>query len=211
LFTPIPTYFLNKRKRIVEENHLLLDLWHQSQAGDSVAFCHLTDKLYRTLFNYAFNFTSDREFIKDSIQELLINIWEKRQRIEIQFVAIYFLKSIRNQLLQEFRRNNSHSFLEIDEAGQISDYRTVETDIEQNEIYSENQFKVRNAVNELPKRQKEAVFLKYFEGMENEQIADLMQVNRQSVANLLFKALSTLKSQIPALILLVFFAYTLFV
>lgn len=203
---------MNKKQRIAEENHLLLDLWHQSQAGDSVAFCHLADKLYRSLFNYASNFTQDREFIKDSIQELLIHIWEKRQRIEIQFVAIYFLKSLRNQLLQEFRRNsNSHLFLDIDDIGQISDYRTIETEIEQDEIYSENQFKVRTAINELPKRQKEAVFLKYFEGMENEQIADLMQVNRQSVANLLFKALSTLKAQIPALSNLLIVAYQLFV
>ena len=191
---------MNKRQRIVEENHLLLDLWHQSQSGDSVAFCHLADKLYRTLFNYGMNFTSDREFIKDSIQELLIHIWEKRQKIEIQFVSIYFLRSLRNQLLQEFRKSsNTRIFLDIDDVNNISDYRNIETEIEQNEIYSENQFKVRNALNDLPPRQKEAIFFKYFEGMENEQIADVMQVNRQSVANLLFKALSTLKTQIPAI------------
>ncbi len=191
---------MNKRQRIVEENNLLLDLWQQSKAGDSVAFCHMADKLYRTLFNYASNFTGDREFVKDSIQELLIHIWERRHKIDIQYVNIYFLKALRNQLLQEFRRNNnSKTFLDIENAGQISDYSTIETEIEQKEVYSENQFKVRTAINELPKRQKEAVFLKYFEGLENEQIADLMQVNRQSVANLLFKALSTLKVQMSTI------------
>lgn len=191
---------MNKRQRIVEENVILLNLWHQSQAGDSLAFCQLADKQYRTLFNYATNFTTDREFIKDSIQELLIHIWEKRETINIQFVSIYFLKALRNQLLQEFRRNNAaNSLLDIDEVGQLSDYKTIETEIEQSEIYSENQIKVRSAIEELPRRQKEAVFLKYFEGMDNEQIADLMQVNRQSVANLLFKAISFLKSHIQVL------------
>jgi len=190
---------LNKRQRIVEENVILLNLWHQSQAGDSLAFCQLADKQYRTLFNYATNFTTDREFIKDSIQELLIHIWEKRETINIQFVSIYFLKALRNQLLQEFRRNNAaNSLLDIDEVGQLSDYKTIETEIEQSEIYSENQIKVRSAIEELPRRQKEAVFLKYFEGMDNEQIADLMQVNRQSVANLLFKAITYLKTHIQA-------------
>ncbi|MCE7063699.1 RNA polymerase sigma factor [Dyadobacter sp. CY326] len=187
---------MNKRQRIAEENVLLLNLWQQSQAGDSLAFCQLADKQYRTLFNYATNFTSDREFIKDSIQELLIHIWEKRETIHIQFVSIYFLKALRNQLLQEFRRNNpSNSALDIDQIGDISDFQTVETEIERSEIYSENQIKVRSAIEELPRRQKEAVFLKYFEGMDNEQIADLMQVNRQSVANLLFKAITALKTQ----------------
>ena len=190
---------MNKRQRIVEENVILLNLWHQSQAGDGLAFCQLADKQYRTLFNYATNFTTDREFIKDSIQELLIHIWEKRETINIQFVSIYFLKALRNQLLQEFRRNNAaNSLLDIDEVGQLSDYKTIETEIEQSEIYSENQIKVRSAIEELPRRQKEAVFLKYFEGMDNEQIADLMQVNRQSVANLLFKAITYLKTHIQA-------------
>jgi RNA polymerase sigma factor (sigma-70 family) len=189
---------LNKRPRIAEENEVLLSLWHQSQAGDSLAFCQLADKQYRTLFNYATTFTSDREFIKDSIQELLIHIWERRATIQIQFVTIYFLRALRNQLLQEFRRNHNYAILDIDEATQISDYQNIETQIERNEVYTENQVKVRSAIEELPRRQKEAIFLKYFEGLDNEQIADLMQVNRQSVANLLFKAITALKSQMQS-------------
>lgn len=200
--------FLDKKQRILLENEILLDLWQQSKAGDSVAFCHLADKLYRTLFNYATSFTSDREYIKDAIQELLIHIWEKRQTINIQFVTIYFLKSLRNQLLQEFRRNK-HPFLGIDEIEEITDNQTIETEIEESEAYSESQRRVKNAINELPKRQKEAIFLKFYEGLENEQIADLMQVNRQSVANLLFKAISTLKSQIPFISHWILILYTL--
>ena len=199
---------MDKKHRILLENEILLDLWQQSKAGDSVAFCRLADKLYRTLFNYATSFTSDREYIKDAIQELLIHIWEKRQTINIQFVTIYFLKSLRNQLLQEFRRNK-HPFLGIDEIDEITDNQTIETEIEENETYSESQRRVRLAINELPKRQKEAIFLKFYEGLENEQIADLMQVNRQSVANLLFKAITTLKSQIPFLSHWILIIYTL--
>lgn len=175
---------------------VLLNLWHESQAGDSLAFCQLADKQYRTLFNYATNFTADREFIKDSIQDLLIHIWEKRSTIQIQFVTIYFLRALRNQLMQEFRKNNNvHAQMDIEEAAELSDYQTIETEIEQHEAFTENQVKVRTALEELPRRQKEAIFLKYYEGMDNEQIADLMQVNRQSVANLLFKAINSLKVQ----------------
>ena len=189
---------MNKRQRIAEENALLLNLWYQAQAGDSLAFCQLAEKQYRTLFNYAISFTSDREFIKDAIQELMIHIWEKRESIQIQFVTIYFLRALRNQLMQEFRRNNP-AMIDIDEATQLSDFQTIETEMERNEIFIENQTRVRTAVSELPRRQKEAIFLKYFEGMENEQIADLMQVNRQSVANLLFKAITTLKSHMQSI------------
>ncbi|CAG5068212.1 hypothetical protein DYBT9623_00941 [Dyadobacter sp. CECT 9623] len=202
---------MNKRQRIAEENTVLLNLWQQSQAGDSLAFCQLADKQYRTLFNYATNFTSDKEFIKDSIQDLLIHIWEKRNNIQIQFVTIYFLRALRNQLMQEFRRNNNAlPQLDIEEAGELSDYQTIETEIEQHEVFTENQVKVRTALDDLPRRQKEAIFLKYYEGMDNEQIADLMQVNRQSVANLLFKAINSLKVQMQLISQALVLAYLYF-
>lgn len=188
---------MKKRQRIAEENQLLLQMWRESQQGDSVAFRHLADRLYRTLFNYACHFTGNREFIKDSIQELLILVWRKRERIQMEFVSLYFLKALRNQLIQEYRRSGSSGpFADIDDFGHLSDYRTIEGEIMENEAYSRDQYRVRSAIDELPKRQREAVFLKYYEGMDNEKIAELMQINKQSVANLLFRALTAIKAQL---------------
>ena len=201
---------MTKRQRITDDNQVLLDLWHQSQTGDSVAFCQLANRLYGPLFNYACTFTPDRERIKDAIQDLLLHVWERKKAIHIQFVAIYFLKALRNQLLQEFRRlPAAYSAVDGDDMMQLSDYQTVETEIEQSEALSEQQRWVNHAINVLPKRQREVIFLKFFEGLTNEQIAELMQLNRQSVANLVGKALSSLKAQIPALSLMLLAAYLL--
>lgn len=190
---PVTTH----KRRTAGENDLLLQLWQRAQDDDCVAFRNLADRLYRTLFNYALNFTRDRDFIKDTIQELLIAIWVKRRRIRMEFVSLYFLKSLRNQLIQEFRRSgNSRVFFDVDNFGHLSDYDTVERSLVEEEMHADHVYKVRSAIDELPKRQREAVFLKYYEGFENEKIAEIMQINRQSVANLLFRALTTLKTQI---------------
>ncbi|GAB3021850.1 RNA polymerase sigma-70 factor [Spirosoma pulveris] len=187
---------LDQRHRIIEENEYLLDLWHRAKGGDKAAFCQLAERQYRSLFAYATNFTDDRDFIKDSIQEIFIRIWEKRTTTTIQYVSIYLFKSLRNQLVQEFRRSKpERSSLNSLEVNDLSDWQTIETEIEQSEADSESQFKVRQAINTLPKRQQEVVFLKFYNGLENDQIAALMEINRQSVANLLYKALGTLKSQ----------------
>ncbi|GAB3320804.1 hypothetical protein GCM10027299_14420 [Larkinella ripae] len=197
---------MEHRRHVIEENSYLLELWQRSKAGDKLAFCQLAESQYRSLFRYATNFTTDREFIKDSIQEIFINIWEKRQTLSIQVVSIYLFKSLRNQLLQEFRRNKpALSVPSLQEISQLSDWETIETAIERNEADSESQRKVRDAIELLPKRQQEVVFLKFYKGLENEQIAEMMEINRQSVANLLYKALTSLKSQMA------FFAYGLLV
>ncbi len=187
--------FIDKKKNTLSENEILLDLWQQTKTGDRTAFCFLADKLYRTLFNYGTCFTQDREYLKDAIQELLLHIWEKRQSINIQFVTIYFIRALRNQLLQEYRRRKN-PFLNIDDYDEITDHQTIETAIEDIETSSAHERVVKSAIHQLPKRQQEVIFLKFYKEMNNEQIADLMQVNKQSVANLLFKAITSLKSQI---------------
>lgn len=187
---------MDLQQRLREENDYLLKLWHRAQAGDKDAFCQLAESQYRSLFTYAANFTTDRDFIKDSIQEIFIRIWERRTTLTIQVVSIYLFKSLRNQLLQEFRRP-THTVASIysQEVNDLSDWQTIETEIEQHEADSESEYKVRQAIHTLPKRQQEVVFLKFYKGLENEQIAELMEINRQSVANLLFRALGSLKSQ----------------
>ncbi|QJW90011.1 sigma-70 family RNA polymerase sigma factor [Spirosoma taeanense] len=187
---------MDQRQRIIDENEYLLKLWFKSQTGDKVAFCQLAETQYRSLFSYATNFTDDREFIKDSIQNIFIRIWEKRASLTIQFVSIYLFKSLRNELMQEFRRSKQpFSSVYSQEVSELSDWQTVETEIEQTETDSESQRRIRQAIDTLPKRQQEAVFLKFYKGLENDQIAELMDINRQSVANLLYKALVALKSQ----------------
>lgn len=185
------------QQRLRENNESLLKLWHQAQAGDKDAFCQLAESQYRSLFTYGTNFTDDREVIKDAIQEIFIRIWERRTTLSIQVVSIYLFKSLRNQLIQEIRKPaHTLSSLYSPEVNDLSDWETIETEIEAHEASFENHHKVRQAIHLLPKRQQEVVFLKFYKGLENEQIAELMEINRQSVANLLFRALGSLKNQI---------------
>ncbi len=186
---------LQKRKR--DDHEALLTLWHQAQADDKDAFCQLAESQYRSLFRYGTNFSADHDVIKDAIQEVFLHIWERRATLTIQVVAVYLLQSLRNQLLGEFRRpEHKLGSLLNQEANDISDWQTVETSIEQHEADWENQQKVQHAITTLSKRQQEVVFLKFYKGLENEQIAEVMDMNRQSVANLLFRAICALKNRL---------------
>lgn len=187
---------MDVNQRLLDENEFLLTLWQQTQAGDKDAFCQLAEAQYRSLFTYATNFTDDREFIKDSIQEVFIRLWERRTSLTIQVVSMYLFKALRNQLMAEHRRPvRMLSSLASPEVAHLTDWQTAETVMEQHEADSESQQRVRQAIHQLPKRQQEVIFLKFYKGLDNEQIAELMEINRQSVANLLFRALGALKSQ----------------
>lgn len=191
---------MKRSQSIKEENDILLELWRQAQSGDDIAYCQLSETLYRKLFNYACTFTDDREYIKDIIQDVLLHIWEKRESTHIQYVVIYFITSLRNLLFQTLQKQQRLTLLpDIHNFDDISDDYTIENEIASQEQLTQNQEQIRSAIEKLPKRQKEVVFMKFYLGMENASIAELIQVNRQSVANLLFKATSALKIHLPAL------------
>ncbi|MBU1820180.1 MAG: sigma-70 family RNA polymerase sigma factor [Bacteroidetes bacterium] len=176
-----------------DENAHFVILWQRSVAGDKEAFCELVEAHYKVLFNYGANFTSNRELIKDTLQDLFIHLWEKRETLHIQRLTIYLLRSIRNNLFQSFRENQLYPVSIDQDLHDRPDEFTIENALIFQETDSEKKLRIKEAIDHLPKRQKEVIFLKYYQGLDNEQIADLMQVNRQSVANLLHKAILNLR------------------
>lgn len=190
-----------------DENEHFVSLWQRSVAGDKDAFCQLVEAHYKVLFNYGINFTSNRELIKDTLQDLFVHLWEKRETLQIQSLTVYLLRSIRNNLFQSFRENKLTPLTIDKELHDRPDEFTIEKSLITQETDFEKKSRIKEAIANLPKRQKEVIFLKYYQGLDNEQIADLMRVNRQSVANLLHKAILNLRitfDQIPLLIATLF-------
>jgi RNA polymerase sigma factor (sigma-70 family) len=58
---------------------------------------------------------------------------------------------------------------------------------------------ISKLLNKLPKRQKEAIYLKYYSGLKATEIAEIMNINYQSVVNILYKALKNLKEEVSIL------------
>ena len=55
---------------------------------------------------------------------------------------------------------------------------------------------LQNAMNKLPERQKEAIYLKYYNNLSGQEIADIMNINHQSVRSTLAKALNNLRDDL---------------
>ena len=71
--------------------------------------------------------------------------------------------------------------------------------MEKQETERFNKTNLPKILNGLPKRQKEAIYLKYYSGLKAKEIAKIMNINYQSVINLLFKAIKSLKEDVSIL------------
>lgn len=165
-----------------------------------MAFCQLGEDHYASLFAYAQNYTRDKELIKDTIQDLYLHLWENRRNVHIEQVTMYLLRSIRNNILHTYRKGEFHTDLPHADWFPDAEGNTIESEIISTEVSATNHSRLEKAILDLPVRQREVIFLKYYQGLENDQIASLININRQSVANLLCKALTKLRRIIPHLV-----------
>jgi RNA polymerase sigma factor (sigma-70 family) len=174
-------------------DHLRL-WWQQSRDGDNHAFYYIHRELFHGLYNYALKLLQDKELADDAVQELFVKIWTKRASIgELEKVKAYFFTAIRRQIINQLRNLRLRE-LKISRLPHPDIDFSPEEIVVKNEEYISLQNKVSALLNGLPKRQKEVIYLHFFEEIDYAQIADIMRINYQSVLNLLQKALQKLRS-----------------
>ncbi|GAB3574003.1 hypothetical protein GCM10027578_36020 [Spirosoma luteolum] len=153
------------------------------------------------MFNYATRFTKDRDLIKDCIQDLFLELWNRRGVIvETPYVTIYLIKAFRNNLFRRIRRETARPVLSgegVEWETATADDLTADFKWIADETLASTEQHLRRAVDQLPKRQQEVVFLKFYEGLTNDDIAQVMAIEKQTVANFLYRAVTQLRAVLP--------------
>ena len=172
-----------------------LDLLQRILKNDEQALGLLMRKYYTDLYNYAARFTSDDALIKDCIQEVFISLWQRRQTVGVILSPkFYFLRAIKNKVLKSLdkaRRKIGNQALPEDY--DFSHDFSIEKMIIAKQVSEQNALRLNALLALLSKREKEVIYLKYYQYLDNGQVAELMNISRQSVYNLLHEAIRKLK------------------
>lgn len=175
-----------------------LDLlyWQQLQGGGELGLKKLIERYFNTLQNYGYKFIRDEDFVKDCVQEVFIEIWSRRSRLSTpESVRAYLLGSVRKRVLREgFRQRINRD----DEAADLENDLTFvefspEWSVIEQESLAETTQRISDSLNQLPKRQREVIYLRYYQNLDRDEIAEIMGVNPQSVSNLLQAAFKTFR------------------
>jgi RNA polymerase sigma factor (sigma-70 family) len=176
--------------------------WSQFKDGDREAFAAIYQQHILQLITYGFRLCADQDLLKDQIQELFVELWQSRKNLApTRSVKFYLFKALRYKLIRLERnrylsQQSARIALTLDNPLQ----EPIETSIIENESRTSRITSMREAIKTLSLRQQEAIQLRYYQGFTHDQIAELMDLNYQSVSNLLHRALSRLKEvyKIPA-------------
>jgi RNA polymerase sigma factor (sigma-70 family) len=163
--------------------------WHLFLQGDKDALSHIFLDYHDDLFNYGLKLSGHKDIVKDAIQDLFLKLWKNRNNLSnIQSIKPYLLKSLRHHVLDSLELRKSWQTIDNEyESTQQITY-SHEDFLINNQIDEEIHQQVINTLNKLTLRQREAIYLRYFENLEFETIAQIMEMNVQSVRNTIYRA-----------------------
>lgn len=169
---------------------------YQMQQNDTQALASLMDYYYQDLYNYGFKFTRDDGLIKDCIQEVFISLWQKRETAPaILSPRHYLLRAVKNKVLKALYKNEQKGYpFDVPDEYAYSQEFSIEKMIIEKQLSEEKAEKLKRVLSLLSKRQNEVIFLKFYQRLDNAQIAEQMDISRQSVYNLLHDAIQKLRS-----------------
>jgi RNA polymerase sigma factor (sigma-70 family) len=172
------------------------DLLQRLEQNNQEALASLMAMYYDNLYNYAARFTKDDGLIKDCIQEVFISLWQRRQTASaILSPKFYFLRAVKNKVLKAIHSNiQKATGAELQDEYDFFHEFSIEQVIVEKQVSEEKAEKIRKTVSLLSKRQKEIIYLKYYQYLDQGQIAELMNISTQSVYNLLHEAIRNLRS-----------------
>ena len=171
------------------------ELLLQLQQHNEQALAILMRTHYRSLYNYASRFIQDEAVIKDAIQEVFISLWQRRESTSsILSLPFYLLGAVKNKVLKTLQRDNRRNeALAADVQYEFASEFPVEKNIIDKQLAEENVQRLKSVISNLSARQREIIYLKFYQQLDHGQIAALMGISQQSVYNLLHETIQKLK------------------
>ncbi|MEQ8552082.1 MAG: sigma-70 family RNA polymerase sigma factor [Cyclobacteriaceae bacterium] len=179
-------------------------IWEMFRQGQEIAFIHIYRKNFNDLFQYGIQFSSNEALIEDAIQDMFIELREKRAKCQIKSsIKNYLFTCMRRRiLLYKKKFEDKLTSLDNSETIEFDITLSAEQRIIESQLSRESSEKLDKAIKGLSLRQREAIYYLFYEGMDYTEIMELMNFsNIRSVRNLIYRAIKSMKSAVSMLIL----------
>lgn len=181
---------------ITKEDELILE---SLRIGDQKAFSLLFEEQWFELYEIAYRKMQNHEDAQEVVQNLFVEIWEKREKLFISNPQNYLRVSLRNKCIDLIRsRIIQDRYVDHCKSFQQSLCQT------QDEIdFKELSERVDKGVGNLPEKSRNIFALSRYEGLSTREIAKRIKLSEKAVEYHLTKALKILKAHLKEFMVLV--------
>jgi RNA polymerase sigma-70 factor (ECF subfamily) len=169
------------------------ELYLKLKEGNEQAFQILFKKYYSAMCHFARQFLNDSELAEETVQDMFVKIWEKRETLNIETsVKHYFFRSVRNHCLNQIQ----HEKIKKQYASMVLETANHEINAEQYFIEVDLIRRIEASIESLPPKRKEIFRLSREQGMKYKDIADTLNISVKTVEAQMGLALKHLRDEL---------------
>jgi len=168
-----------------------LKLWEAMLQGDLTALEQLYTLFHTDLYHYALKLTEQVDLAEDAVQDVFMDLWNYRKQLPAVYAPkFYLIRSVRNQCLKLIKKQNRLTSLDL-----ANHFEMVilpeELQLKDNSEKTKKAIALGMAT--LSPRQREIIYLKFYNNLDYEELAEVLDINYQSVVNHIHKAMIKLR------------------
>ncbi len=178
------------------------------ELNDEKAFEALFRNHYKQLCNYAFTLLQDIDESEEVVQQVFIQLWERRDAMEINIsVQSYMFRAVRNSCLNRIK----HDKVKRGYADEVISLSNESANSTQIALHNELQQQIQEAVESLPEQCRLIFKLSRFEELKYSEIASELNISVKTVENQMGKALRIMREKLKdyLAILVIFLSFYL--
>jgi len=170
------------------------DLWKGFVRSEKGAFSRMYDLHVDSLFSYGCKLCSDSEMVKDSIQDVFIDLYEHRNQLSVpNNIKFYLFKALKRTLFRRLKKERK--FGSINERNDLSfqtDY-SIEKETINVEIENYKKKLILHTLKTLTRKQQEILYLKFTMGFDYQEISQILGIDNNSVRKQVYRAIKRLR------------------
>ena len=157
--------------------------------GDEVACAEVIEKFYTRTYRVAWRVMGGPADAEDIAQEAFVKLWQNPGAVrDGRALGAWLARVASNLAIDRLRRKKP---VLMDELPEIADDgEQTDTNLRRKQMTET----VDRAIAQLPDRQKTALVMTYYEGFDNRETAEAMEISVEAVESLLARARRNLKS-----------------
>ena len=172
------------------------DFWNKVRVGNIPAFSEIFNKYYLPLYQFAGRFVNDAQKAEDIVQEVFVRLWTNRKDLRItSSLKSYLYVSVKNNAINCLRREKRLQFTEDFAVSHIHFLTTPEEQVIEDELVTA----VQKAIARLPRRCRLVYLMKRYDGLNYQEIADILNISVNTVKTQMKRALKNLLNHLSYL------------
>ncbi len=177
-------------------------------AGDEACFSYLVGKYHRAMIHFLFRMVRNQAVAEELAQEVFLRVYRSRESYRAEAKFTTWLYRIATNLAVNYardtRKERGAQTVYLDaadgETGAMPDVADDRPGVEQQLLRNERMEAIRAQVMALPERQRAAVLMHKYQGLDYRQIGEVLKLSESATKSLLFRAYQTLRDKLKGFV-----------